>query len=99
MATDATLWQRFVGRITNHLAGTATRITNSFAGTTTGHQTSGRVHLKTRNIQMIASGPRRGERVVKRARLDSAALTTFTVGHEANNEMDTRADTSCLGSN
>ena len=99
MATDATLWQRFVGSITDHLTGTAARITNSFAGTAIEHQTSGRDHLKTRDIQVIASGPRRGERVVKRARLDSAALTTYTVGHEANNEMDTRADTSCLGSN
>ena len=48
---------------------------------------------------MIASGPRHGERVVKRARLDPAALTTSTAGHEASNEMDMRADTFCLGSN
>ena len=48
---------------------------------------------------MIASGPRHGERVVKRARLDPAALTTSTARHEASNEMDMRADTFCLGSN
>ena len=76
MATDATLWQRFVGRITDHLTGTAARITNSFAGTAIEHQTSGRYHLKTRDIQVIASGPRRRERVVTLRHLQPTRLGT-----------------------
>ena len=48
---------------------------------------------------MIGSGPQHGEHVMKHLNLNHAALTTFTVRHEANNEMDTLTNTSCLGSN
>ena len=50
-------------------------------------------------VKAITSGPREGGREAKRTCIGSTTRSLFTAGTEANNEIDTRADTSCLGPN